>query len=91
MPSIRPSSELRNKYKEIAEFCKTHHEPVFITNNGSGELVVMSNEDYDRIINKQDLYYLLEKGLRALAFGERDSAADVLADLEHRFDRNSVE
>lgn len=31
MPSIRPSSDLRNKYKEISDFCHKHKETVYIT------------------------------------------------------------
>ena len=42
MAVIRPSSDLRNRYGEISEFCNKHQEPVFITKNGSGDLVVMS-------------------------------------------------
>jgi len=38
MPTIRPISDLRNNSSEIAEFCKSSHEPVFITKNGIGEL-----------------------------------------------------
>ena len=43
MPNIRPSSDLRNKYNEISEFCHKYNEPVFITKNGTGDLVLMSN------------------------------------------------
>ncbi len=44
MPIIRPSSDLRNRYSEISEFCHEHSEPVYITKNGHGDLVVMSIE-----------------------------------------------
>ena len=44
MATIRPSSDLRNKYNEISEFCNKYNEPVFITKNGIGDLVVLSNE-----------------------------------------------
>ena len=37
MPAIRPITELRNNSNEIAEFCKTTQEPVFITKNGSNK------------------------------------------------------
>ena len=48
MPSIRPSSDLRNKYNEISEFCHKYSEPVFITKNGQGDLAVMSIETFER-------------------------------------------
>ncbi|NEW07626.1 antitoxin PHD [Paenibacillus sp. SYP-B3998] len=40
MPTIRPSSDLRNKYNEISEFCNKYDEPVYITKNGQGDLAV---------------------------------------------------
>jgi prevent-host-death family protein len=48
MPHIRPISELRNNSNEISEFCKTNNEPVFITKNGVGDMVVLSMEMYER-------------------------------------------
>ena len=41
MATIRPSSDLRNRYNEISEFCNKYNEPVFITKNGTGDLVVL--------------------------------------------------
>ena len=45
---IRPSTCLRNEYNDIAEFCKTENQPVFLTKNGEGDLVVMDIETYNR-------------------------------------------
>ncbi len=47
MPQIRPITDLRNK-NEISEICHQSLEPVFITKNGYGDLVVMSIETYER-------------------------------------------
>ena len=47
MPAIRPSSDLRNGYNEISEFCHKYNEPVYITKNGTGDLAVMSIETYE--------------------------------------------
>jgi prevent-host-death family protein len=49
MPKIRPSSDLRNHYNEISEFCHKTQEPVFITKNGKDDLVIISNELYDKM------------------------------------------
>ena len=70
MAVIRPSSDLRNRYGEISEFCNKHQEPVFITKNGSGDLVVMSNAEYERLSGKHELYRMLDAGL-ADAAGEK--------------------
>lgn len=48
MPKIRPISDLRNNANEISEFCHKEREPVFITKNGVGDMVVMSIEVYER-------------------------------------------
>ena len=49
MPQIRPITDLRNT-SEISELCHANREPVFITKNGYGDLVVMSIEAYDELI-----------------------------------------
>ncbi len=59
MPNIRPSSDLRNKYSEISEFCHEYNEPVYITKNGKGDLAVMSIEAYERLVGKFELRRLL--------------------------------
>ena len=52
MPNIRPSSDLRNSYNEISEFCHKYDEPVYITKNGVGDLAVMSIETYERLVGR---------------------------------------
>jgi prevent-host-death family protein len=64
MPKIRPSSDLRNKYNEISEFCHKYSEPVYITKNGKGDLAVMSIETYERLVGKFELYKLLDEGMK---------------------------
>lgn len=46
--NIRPSAAIRQNYNEIAEICKNTKEPVFLTKNGEGDLVVMDIETYSR-------------------------------------------
>ena len=45
---IRPSAAIRQNYNEIAEQCRKTGEPVFLTKNGEGDLVVMDFETYNR-------------------------------------------
>jgi prevent-host-death family protein len=49
MPQIRPITDLRNT-NEISELCHARKEPVFITKNGYGDLVVMSIEAYEALV-----------------------------------------
>lgn len=46
--NIRPSAAIRQNYNEIAELCRKTAEPVFLTKNGEGDLVVMDLETYNR-------------------------------------------
>ena len=55
MPEIRPIKDLRNT-NEISELCHERNEPVYITKNGYGHLVVMSMETYREKLAKADLY-----------------------------------
>ena len=45
---IRPSAAIRQNYNEIAEQCRKTGEPVSLTKNGEGDLVVMDIETYNR-------------------------------------------
>ncbi len=49
MPQIRPITDLRNT-TEISELCHARREPIFITKNGYGDLVVMSIETYEEMM-----------------------------------------
>ena len=49
MPKIRPITDLRNT-NDISEMCHSTREPIFITKNGYGDLVIMSIETYDDIL-----------------------------------------
>ena len=46
--NIRPSAAIRQNYNEIADLCKKTSEPVYLTKNGEGDLVVMDIESFSR-------------------------------------------
>ena len=46
--NIRPSAAIRQNYNEIAELCRKTAEPVDLTKNGEGDLVVMDMETFNR-------------------------------------------
>ncbi len=45
---IKPSARIRQNYNEIAALCKSTGEPVYLTKNGEGDLVVMDIEAFKR-------------------------------------------
>ena len=69
MPAIRPISDLRNNSNEISEFCRSTREPVFITKNGVGDMVVLSIELYERQQAQIELYAKLAEAEAEIASG----------------------
>ena len=75
MPQIRPITDLRNT-TEISELCHAKHEPLFITKNGYGDLVVMSIEAYEEMVD-------IARIDTAISEAEKEYAADgVLLDAK---------
>lgn len=71
MPIIKPISDLRNKASEISELVRGSKEPVFITKNGEGDMVVMSLAHYTRLQTKIELLTKLGAAQSQLASGEK--------------------
>ena len=69
MPNIRPISELRNNANEISDFCRQTREPVYITRNGTGDMVVVCIEEYERQQALIDLYGKLAVAEQEIASG----------------------
>lgn len=46
--TIRPSAAIRQGYNEIANLCRETSEPVYLTKNGEGDLVIMDIESFER-------------------------------------------
>jgi prevent-host-death family protein len=90
MAKILPSSDLQNNYNEISSFCNTYNEPVFITQNGSGDLVLLSNAAYEELSGRRELHRLLDEGLSAMRAGGGRPAKDVFADIEREYGFNGA-
>lgn len=71
MPNIRPISDLRNHANEISEFCRKEREPVYITKNGTGAMVIQSIEEYERQQMLLSLYGKLSEAEVEVARGEQ--------------------
>ena len=69
MPNIRPISDLRNNSNEISEFCRSTREPVFITKNGVGDMVILSVEMYEHQQAQLELYAKLAEAETEIASG----------------------
>jgi len=82
MPNIKSSTDLRNNYNDISTFCHEKREPVFITKNGQGDLVVMSIETYEALNGKIELYRLLDEGKMAVKAGKKRPLQEVMRDIK---------
>ncbi len=71
MPIIKPISSLRTRTREIATICHEQDEPVYLTTNGEGDLVVMSIAHYERLKAQVDLFEKLGVAQAQSATGER--------------------
>lgn len=70
MPVIKSISDLRNHANEISELCHKYAEPIFITKNGQGDLVVMSQTLFERHIALFDLYSKLDEAEKDVQTGD---------------------
>ena len=72
MPIIKSISTLRNRTREIASLCHEQDEPVYLaTNNGVGDLVVMSIKHYERLKARVELFEKLAVAQTQAAAGEK--------------------
>ena len=78
MAIIKPISDLRNKAKELSRLCHDSGEPVFITKNGEGDLVLMSLAAYERLRAQLELYRLLDEAEADVAGGDRGIGVKAL-------------
>ena len=83
MPAIRSSTDLLNNFNEIREFCQNYKEPVFLTNNGQGELAVMSIDVYEELVGKIQLYHALQMGLDQINNGEIIEEEEMMETLNN--------
>lgn len=77
MPQIIPIRDLK-KTSELSALCREAKEPVFITKNGYGDMVIMSMETYEKTMFMNDVYRKLEEGERSIEAGEVMDGFDSL-------------
>jgi prevent-host-death family protein len=82
MPQIKPISDLRNKANQISQMAHQLDEPIFITKNGEGDLVVMSMQHYSKLQLKLDLISKLAVAQSQKAAGDKGrTLTEVMKDI----------
>lgn len=85
MPEIRPVSDLRNSFAEISRTIHETGEPVILTKNGYGDMVVMSYEEYQNIqYETMVMRELRAAELESETSAERFSHNEVVNDIRNR-------
>lgn len=79
MDMIRPVSDLRNHFADISRTVHQTRQPVFLTKNGYGDMVVMSMEAYESLQFESEVFHKLQEAEReARTTSVRYSSRDVL-------------
>ncbi len=71
MPIIKPISDLRNKSNEISKLVHMSNEPIYITKNGEGDMVLMSMEYFSKLELKLELLSKLSVAQTQKASGDK--------------------
>ena len=79
MDFIRPVSDLRNNFADISKTVHETAQPVFLTKNGYGDMVVMSMEAFEKLQFESEVYFKLKEAEREVELTDkRFSSKDVL-------------
>ena len=84
MPQIIPIRDLK-KTSEVSQMCKEAREPIFITKNGYGDMVIMSMEMYERRMMQLDTYDKLAAAEEQVKAGKTQDAVTGLKKLREKY------
>ena len=80
MPKIIPIKELKNT-SEISEMCHKSDEPVYVTKNGYGDMVIMSMEIYESAMKQLAMYRDIEISEKQIEVGQVKDARTALKEM----------
>ena len=84
MPQIMPIKELKDT-STISELCHNADEPIFITKNGYGDMVLMSIELYEATQKKWSMYNDIDISEQQIKEGKTKDARKSLVDLRDKY------
>ena len=86
--NIKPSAAIRQNYNEISLLCKNTGEPVYLTRNGEGDLVVMDIEAFSR---REKMLVLREKLLSVEENRQSGAKGYTVEELDNILDKTISE
>lgn len=84
MPQIIPIKDLKNT-SEISELCNKSEEPIYVTKNGYGDMVIMSMAVYENIMRQLNMYRELEISEQQIVEGKTKDARCSLTAMRERY------
>lgn len=84
MPQIIPIRDLKNT-SEISEICHNSNEPIFVTKNGYGDMVIMSMEAYEKTLYMNDIYQKLQSAEFSVENGNVKDGFDALNNIKEKY------
>ena len=84
MPQIIPIKDLKNT-AEISDMCHQAEEPIYVTKNGYGDMVIMSMEAYEEKMQLLDAYAKLDAAEQQVEAGQTLDARSALQELRARY------
>lgn len=85
MPQIIPIKDLKNT-ADISELVHAADEPIYITKNGYGDMVIMSIEMYESTMKRLNMYRELELSEREIESGRTKSARQSLGKMREKYE-----
>ena len=84
MPRIIPIKDIKNT-GAISQMCREVDEPIFITKNGYGEMVIMSMKMYEEKLYMQDIFHKLAEAEADVAAGRTKNAKESLKRIREKY------
>jgi len=85
MPQIIPIRDLKNT-GAISQMCKESNEPIYVTKNGYGDMVIMSMKMYQEKLFMLDVYNKLAESEADAAAGRTKNAKESMKKLRMKYD-----
>lgn len=84
MPRIIPIRDLRDTTK-MSEMCNSTNEPIFVTKNGYGDMVIMSMSTYEESLARIDMYSKILEGKAQSDNGQLVDGASVMEKIKNKY------
>lgn len=84
MPQIIPIKDLKNT-SEISDMCHKSEEPIYITKNGYGDMVIMSMETYESVMCRLSVYRDIELSEQQIESRQVKDARTALTEMRTKY------